>query len=242
MQLSYKNYCFIDFEADQVYSEVAKPLEFSFILITEYNIINIQKFKITYPKTWFNDCTEEEKKGLAFNNINCQDDLYQHNKFSISIQEALKIFCNAIFNNFKKEQFVLVGFNNLTYDNIILQRYLDIYYPEHIYQILAKNLDIFRFIKSMSCDNRLDLDLRLDFFKSYENRLFTDYKQLTIYRCLFGYEFIAHDSLEDVKALYKIFKFYSQKFPTLLNRYLRETKTTSYATITQFKNANEVIS
>mgnify|MGYP006290580627 CR=1 FL=1 len=236
--LSYKNYCFFDFETDSTNSNIANPLELSIMLVSYNRVLNLQKFKIHYPLKYYH-CSESQKEALAFNEIYSQNDIDLHNQDSISIKDALNVFFVTIKNNFQKQDFILSGFNNNLYDNIILKRYLKEYQPQHLHFFLKQSLDIFDFIKSMSKDDRLDIDLRTDYFKSYENRIFTDYKQLTIYKCIFKTGFKAHDSLEDVKALYKIFKFYAKKFPHLINKYLSEQKD-YYDMQEEFRQAYEV--
>ena len=220
---STKQYCFYDFEATNINPVKAHPLELGVLITKDLNQFEAFKIKIKFEDKPFNKLNTSTKNALIFNNIKSQEDLNNHNKEAIDIVSALKLFTNKILSYFNYNNFILVGYNNKNYDNKILTRFIKEYLPGREYIFQNNTFDMYQFLLKSRTDLRVPQDIRFNHFRSYENRLISDLKQLNVYKALFNEEFKAHDSLEDVKALFRIFNHYKENFDYEMTRFYYES-------------------
>lgn len=208
--MKFKNLCFYDFETTGLNHKTCDVLQLGFMCGKSLNSVFYRKSIFIQFNKPFLECTSSEIKGLAFNNIHNQEDLNEHNKKSIPLKDALEIFVKTIQKVFEFQSFTLIGYNNFSYDNKILSRFLTTYDPDNFYFMLENSYDLYKFI----CNSRKFDDITSTVWNKnfgFENR-----KLETIFPYIFKKDFKAHDALEDVRATLKLFKYYSIKFPTHL--------------------------
>lgn len=146
----------------------------------EYN------FKVKYPFK-FNKLDQEEKEGLIFNKIKSQNDLDNHNKNALSIQEVLKelklLFDFESKKNYKR--IFLSGWNSSSFDIPILIRESKKY-----------NIDLFQYV------NYHHRDVMARYMLLKELNIITGLNLSKLHKELIGTvkEDKFHDALEDVKA------------------------------------------
>ena len=233
-----KNLVFYDFETTGRNPNIAGPLSLAFIVSNPNNpkLFYQKSFLIKFPKS-FLTLSVEEKAGLDFNGIKNQKDLDHHNKNAIPLQEALNIFVNSVQKIFNFQKFILIGYNNINYDNKILSRLLSIYRPQDFYYMLQNTYDIYKFINNARHYSEISSNEWNKTFGS-ENR-----KLETVYNYIFKKGFKAHEALEDVKATLMLYRYFSLKFPKRLEQEIEEHVITINVPkeLFEFKEAGELV-
>jgi len=205
-----KNYLFYDLETTGLDTSSCVPLEFSFFVSKDdLKTFRSCKFKVQFNKP-FCECSPSEKSGLIFNKIHNQTDLDIHNSTSLPLSVVLKKFIYFVENFFSFKEFYLIGYNNFNYDNLILNRLLNFYFPDKSYYIFQNSYDVFSFIKNSKNYSHIG---SLAWHTSFNPN---DCRLLSMYQHIFKKSFQAHDSYEDVKATVLLFKYYKKNLSELL--------------------------
>lgn len=161
---------YFDFETTSPNPLKAEILEAAFIFVEDGEVIEKIVSNITLKKSW-NEFDEDELETLAFNNINSEEDYFEHQKLSNcwnQLHSYLIRYYVEMFQDYdevkdKPIKIPLSGWNNAGFDNVILQRvfpeykdYFDYHTRDimHRFQIL-KEIGMIKGLSLSKCHQEL---------------------------------------------------------------------------------------